>query len=140
MQSTENKLTPKQTKQRKTEQRVQRSLRNIESAIMKTGKGKTNIVLPILERQEAELAAVPHSLQVDEAGVLRFPGLVVKQLELARERAEEFPENGRTDPWNGHDLNETAEFIPAERKASWSLQACTITGKCERITPNFASS
>ena len=98
MQRTENKLTPKQTKQRKTEQRVQRSLRNIESAIMKTGKGKTNIVLPILERQEAELAAVPHSLQVDEAGVLRFPGLVVKQLELAREQAEEFPENGRTDP------------------------------------------
>ena len=52
MQRTENKLNPKQTKQRKTERRVQRSLRNIESAIMKTGKGKTNIVLPILERQE----------------------------------------------------------------------------------------
>ena len=47
-----------------------------------------------------------------------------KQLELAREQVEEFPENPRTDLWNCHDLNETAEFIPAERKASWSLQAC----------------
>ena len=65
MQRIENKLTPKQKKQRKTETQVWRTLRNIESAIMKTGKGKTNIQLPILERQEVELALVPHSLLVD---------------------------------------------------------------------------
>ena len=65
MQRIENKLTPKQKKQRKTETQVWRTLRNIESAIMKTGKGKTNIEFPFLERQEVELALVPHSLLVD---------------------------------------------------------------------------
>lgn len=65
MQRIKNKLTPKQNKQCKTETQVWGTLRNIESAIMKTGKGKTNIEFPFLERQEVELALVPHSLLVD---------------------------------------------------------------------------
>ena len=65
MQRIKNKLTPKQNKPFKTETQVWRTLRNIESAIMKTGKGKTNIEFPLLERQEVELALVPLSLLVD---------------------------------------------------------------------------
>ena len=88
-------------------------------------------------------------------GIVRFPGLVhvVKQLGLALDRAEEEElgqpweaagrlnierrkrrkSSRRTDNSNNHDLNETAEFMPAERKASWSLQACTITGNANGI-------
>lgn len=59
---------------------------------------------------------------------------------LNNEHRERRKPSRRTDNSNGHDLNETAEFVPAERKASWSLQACTNAGECERITPNFVSS
>ena len=38
----------------------------------------TKIVLPLLERQEADLALVSHLLLVDLEDVPRFPGLVVK--------------------------------------------------------------
>ena len=58
---------------------------------------------------------------------------------LNNEGRERRKSSRRTDPRNGHDMNETAEFIPAERKASWSPQACTNAGECERITPNFVA-
>ena len=71
MQRTENKLTLKQKKNGKLKAGLENFTEH-RNRHYGNRQRKTNIELPLLERQEAELALVPHLVLVDLEEVLRF--------------------------------------------------------------------
>ena len=156
MQRTENKLTPNKAKQ--VNAKTKRGLENLtehRKCHNENRKREDKYRISSPRASGGGACSGPTFASGGLGWILRFPGLVhvVKQLVLTLDRAEEEltwsamgswwqlnierrkrrKSSRRTENSNNHDLNETAEFIPAERKASWSLQAFTTTGNANGI-------